>query len=271
MLRSRSALVDALMRARLVEVRHILLEHSTEMGLAHDHDVIEALAAHAPQQAFAERIRAWCLDRRSEHLDPCSHCNGIEVRPVFRIIITNQILRPLAVGRRFPQLLRDPRVTWRARHPDVHDPPRAELRDDEGEQRAKEEFMDLHEVTRPDSFGVVPEEGCPGLLGGPWWTGLPHVALYGSLGNLDADLEQFATDSLGTPETVVARHLLDQRNRLGWDLGLALRRVRLLLPEQTKTGAMPAEERVRFDAEQRLFPTPHPTREQHQERPLHGG
>jgi hypothetical protein len=79
------------MRARSIEVRHILLEHPAEVGFAHDQEVIEALAAQAPQQAFADRIRLWCPDWCPDHLDPTSHRDGFEVRTVLAVIIADQV------------------------------------------------------------------------------------------------------------------------------------------------------------------------------------
>ncbi len=72
-------LLNALMRSRLVEVDDILFEHPAEVGFAQNEDVIQAFTAHAPQQPFADRVRARCLDRRSQHLNPRSNRHCIEM------------------------------------------------------------------------------------------------------------------------------------------------------------------------------------------------
>ena len=73
--------------------------------------MVEAFSTDAAQQPLANRVRPRRLDRRSEHLGPASENDGLEVRTVFRIVVTNEILGRLAEGHRLPQLLRDPLVT----------------------------------------------------------------------------------------------------------------------------------------------------------------
>ena len=72
-------LLNTLMWARLVEVGDILLEYAMEVPFTQDQDVVEAFAPDAAQQSFADRVRTWCLDRRSEYLDPGADCDGFEV------------------------------------------------------------------------------------------------------------------------------------------------------------------------------------------------
>jgi hypothetical protein len=85
LLRLLDPLVDALMRSRAIEIPHVLFMEASQMGFAYDQHVIAALAAHAPQQSFTNRVRVWCLDRRSEHLEPGSDRDGLAVRAIFRI------------------------------------------------------------------------------------------------------------------------------------------------------------------------------------------
>ncbi len=101
--------------------------------------------------------------------------------------ITNQVLGRIAEGRRFAQLLGDPGVCRRACDTHMHDPPRAEFGDDEGEQRPKEDIGHLQEVAGPDLVGVIAAKGCPGLALGSWWSRLPHRALNRPFRDLDAN------------------------------------------------------------------------------------
>ena len=85
---------------------------------------------------------------------------------------------------------------------------------EEGEEGTEEEVATLQEVAGPDLVAVVANEGRPGL---PRRSGLPdppQVLLDRALGDADAELEQLTADPLGSPEPVVARHALDQRDRL---------------------------------------------------------
>ncbi len=123
-----------------------------EVSFAHDEDVVEAFAPDTAEQSFADRVRAWCQDGRSEHLDPGSDRDSIDVRPVLRIVVTNEILRDFPKGRRFAELLSDPLVTWRARRANVDDTPRGKLDDEEGEERLEHEVMDLEKVARQEDL-----------------------------------------------------------------------------------------------------------------------
>jgi len=67
--------MDPLMRSSVVEVCHILIEHALELPLVKDQDMIKAFLPHTPQEAFADRIGSWCMNRRFENLDGtrCRH------------------------------------------------------------------------------------------------------------------------------------------------------------------------------------------------------
>jgi len=61
----RRRLPEALVRPIAVEVRDVLPEHAGEVALAEDQHVVEALAAHAPQEALAGRVRLRGADGRA--------------------------------------------------------------------------------------------------------------------------------------------------------------------------------------------------------------
>ncbi len=103
-------LVDALMRARAIEVQHVLREDTPQVRLTHDHEVIQAVASDAAQQPLADRVRSRCLDRCSEDLDAVAGGSGIEKGTVRGISIAHEVRRRLTEGRCLAQLLRDPSV-----------------------------------------------------------------------------------------------------------------------------------------------------------------
>ena len=75
----------------------------------------------------------------------------------------------LAVGRGFPQLLRQPGIGRVACHPEVRRPARPQFDDEEQEDRAKEQIKRLKEIARPHVVSVVLDEGrqvCPDERGG---------------------------------------------------------------------------------------------------------
>src|SRR3954454_15557948 len=77
----RNTLVDALIWPRPVEVCQVLVEHTSQVSLAHDHDVVEVVSANTAHLSPADRIRARGSDRRSEHLNSASNCDGSKCRP----------------------------------------------------------------------------------------------------------------------------------------------------------------------------------------------
>ena len=104
------------------------------MRFAHNQNMVETFAPHTPKQSFADRVRAWRFDRCSHHLQPASHCDGIELSSVFSVVVTDQIPWRLAEGSCLPQLLSHPRIGRRAGNADVDDASGAEFGDDEGEE-----------------------------------------------------------------------------------------------------------------------------------------
>ncbi len=85
----------------------------------------------------------------------------------------------------------------------MHNAPRAELRDEEREERSEEDIADLEEVAGPDILGVVPEERGPGPTTWAPWPRLAHIPLNCPLRNLDIEFQQFALHALDTPQAVV--------------------------------------------------------------------
>jgi len=83
---------------------------------------------------------------------------------------------------------------------------------------------------------------------------MPHVLLDRSLTDVYAQLEQFATNTFRPPQSIVPCHLLDQRHGLSGYLRFGCSRPRFVLPEKSKSLAMPLEQRLWLDNEQGVFP-----------------
>jgi len=112
-------LLDALMRSCLVEVDHIGIGHALELLLLKDQQVVEAFLPHTPHEAFADRIGAWRMRGRVENLDATCPRHPSKARPEFAIVITNQVLRCLAKGGGFSQVLGHPGISRRSCHADM--------------------------------------------------------------------------------------------------------------------------------------------------------
>src|SRR5712692_830541 len=97
-----------------VKLCHILIEHTLELLLMENEQVVKAFLPHAPQKAFADGVRSWRVIRRFENLN-CTCCHyPSKARPKSVIIITNQIPRSLPIRRGFPELLHNPRIGRRS-------------------------------------------------------------------------------------------------------------------------------------------------------------
>jgi hypothetical protein len=94
---------------------------------------------------------------------------------------------------------------------------------------------------------------------------MPHVLLDRSLTDVNAQLEQFATNTFRPPQSVVNCRLLDQRHGLSGYLRFGCSRSRFVLPEKSKSLAMPPQQRLWLDNEQSVFPGLNRPRQKNQE------
>ena len=154
---------ERLVRAVLVEVRHVLAQHAGEVALAEDEHVVEALAPHAPQEALAYGVGQRRADRGAQDADPAPRRDACERRPVLAIVVADEEARPRIEERGLTQLPGDPGVGRVLRHADVGHAARAERDDEERVQVVEGEVGDREEVAGPDVRGVIAQEGRPRL------------------------------------------------------------------------------------------------------------
>jgi len=119
-----------------------------------DEQMVEALTSHTTQEALTDGIGTRGLIRRFENLDATCLGNPREGHAKLAIIITDEILRALAIRGSFPKLLSGPRVGGRSRDTHVDHFARVQFDDEEGKQRTEEEISNRQEVARPDLLGM---------------------------------------------------------------------------------------------------------------------
>jgi hypothetical protein len=78
---------------------------------------------------------------------------------------------------RLAQLLRQPGIGGIPGNTEVHQASRTQLNDDKHEHRLEEQIVCLEEITGPNSSGMVPQKGGPGLFGRPRFTRFTEVFL----------------------------------------------------------------------------------------------
>src|SRR5258708_37963185 len=162
-------------------------------------------------------------------------------------MITDEILRSLAIRSRLPQLLCGPSVGRSARHTYVEDFPRFQFDEEKRKERPKEEISDLEKIASPDFSGMIAEEGRPLL---PSWAreaNFPHVFLNRAFAHANTQLEQLASDALRSPEPIVPCHLLDQCDRLRRELRLSRISLGLVLPTGCATRLQQASRGIEND------------------------
>ena len=102
-----------------VEGVHIRAQYPLKLLLMEDEQVSKTLAPHTPQKTLTAGIRSWGVIRSCENLDSTRLGNPREAHPKLTIVITDEVLRPHAIGGGFSQLLCGPRVGGRSCDADV--------------------------------------------------------------------------------------------------------------------------------------------------------
>src|SRR5438309_2382888 len=204
------ALAEPLVGAARVEVWHPFGQDPPKVILAEDQDVVEALAAEAAEEAFADGIHVGRVRRDRDHVDARAVGGVGKVAAEFAVVVPDQKPRGLLVGCGLPQLLGDPGVGREAGDVDMHDFTTAMPDDEEGEERAEPGVVELEEVAGPDVGGVVPEKCPPGLAPpGAGATG-PQVLLDRPLADPEAELQELAADPL-SPQSALASAMAVQQ------------------------------------------------------------
>jgi len=207
------------MRSRSIEVPDVLVEHRAKMRFAKNDDVIETLATNTSEKSLAHGVHERGVDCCLHDANASTLCNAIEVRPELAVVISNDELWPTLERRGLAQLLSRPGFVRRARDPHVDHFPGVHVNDEEREQRAKPDVVELKEITGPD--GVVLEKGSPGLAV-TWGTRRANMTLYCSLRDANTELQEFAADALGAPGSILYGHPPNERDGVGRDLAQAM-------------------------------------------------
>ena len=85
-------LLDPLMGPCPVEVGHIAIEHTLELPLMQDQQVVQTLLPHTSHEAFADGIGSGCMYRRLKNLNGTRRRHASKARPKFAVVIPKQIL-----------------------------------------------------------------------------------------------------------------------------------------------------------------------------------
>ena len=142
-----------------------------------------------------------------------------------------------------------------SRDVELKDAPSANFDDDKHIDQLKRGCYYNEEVARDDRFGMVPHECHPALLR-IWRTygHFRHVASYCTRRNSNADFnQQFIGDASLTPRRIADGHFGDQLPQFNRHPRSAAG-PGFPFPKQTKALAMPTNQRVGFDDDERILP-----------------
>src|SRR5262249_31318389 len=128
---------------------------------------------------------------------------------VLVVAVADQESGCLAGHRGVPNLLSSPVSRWVSCGSEVNDSTRAQVNDEEQEDRTKQEVVGLDEVARPDRVALVTEECRPRLPARVDIAYRTEVLLDRALRDGNAELEQLAADALGAPKMIVGGHFAD--------------------------------------------------------------
>jgi len=138
-------------------------QHSDEMSLIENNDVVQALSPKGPHQSLCDRIglRRPIRSPDSDHAQ--SRKSGVEVLPVDVVSVVDQVYG-LAIPRRcIDQLLPDPCRTGTGRHHEVDELASDVAHKDQDIQRSEADRLRHQEVGGPDALRLTCQEGPPGL------------------------------------------------------------------------------------------------------------
>lgn len=110
---------NPLMRSSTVKVFYIGIEDALELLLLEDQQMVQAFLSHTSQEALADRIGTWGLNRRLEQLDATGDRHTSKASPKLTVVISYQVLWRLPIRSRFPELLGHPSIGRRSCHPHV--------------------------------------------------------------------------------------------------------------------------------------------------------
>ncbi len=111
----------------------------------------------------------------------------------------------------------------------------------------KKRSVSCKRITRPPVLCMVPQEGRPVLPCSSRCASMPQILLNGTCRDMNAQLEEFTTNTLSSPQAILHCHFLDQSQGFCGDLWFSRCCSRLVFPVKPQSLAMPPQERLWLD------------------------
>src|SRR5216684_2577194 len=228
------------MRSDTVVVMGVRFQNPTQMHLAQDNHMIDALAPDRSDQPFGKAIlprRGWRGGLVPDAHGAKSACDNAPIDP---IPIADEVVRSLIPGKGLCYLTCNPFCRRICSDVGPDEVSAAAPDDDEGIERVEADRRNNEQVHGGNVWRVVVQEGPPSLAG--WPSSFDHVLGDARLRDLNSELEQFAVDAWRAPKRIFNAHPPDQCAQLRFDLRPPSQWERLPTPVAAKAGPVPTHE-----------------------------
>src|SRR5438445_4318237 len=233
-------LVEREVSTRPVVVREVASQGAAQVSLAQDEYVIQTLAPDGANEPLREGVLPRAVRRREDFTDTHALHALPEHVTVDRVAIAEEVGRGGVVREGVHDLLGRPGGGGMLGDIEVEDAPALVGEHNEDEEHPQASSRDREEIDGDQIPEVIGQERSPALRGrrAPLW----EQAGDGALGDVDAELEEFAMDSGSTPQGIGRGHSSDQ----GFDRGVDGRVARRAAPGErgpvaAKAASLPAQ------------------------------
>src|SRR5258708_37297276 len=217
-------------------------QNATQMCLAQDNHMIDALAPDRSDQPFGKAIlprRGWCSG-----LVPDAHGtqSARDDDAIDSIPISDHIARSHVPRKSLGYLTCNPLRRRVGCDVNPNEISTVQPHDDERIKQIEANGRDNEQVHGGDLRGMITQKGAPSLAG--WPPSFDHVFGDARLRDLKPELEQFAVDAWRAPKRIFDAHPPDQYAQLRVDLRSPSLWARLPTPVAAKAGPVPTHERL---------------------------
>jgi hypothetical protein len=191
--------VQGVVNAVLVVIADVLADDATKVFFVHRDDVVEDLAAAAPNPSFGRSVLPWGVNARSFGFQSGGRQEANDVAVEDGIVIQNGIAIGGRLRKGFAKLLHHPICGRMSRDVEMQDSTAFVLDDEETVQHSETRGRNGEEVEGDDGLAVVVKKCEPflGCVAAPLRS--REIAGDGSLGQDKAELLQFSVDPRARP------------------------------------------------------------------------
>jgi hypothetical protein len=223
--------------------------------------MVQALRSRRSHPSLSDGIGSRRPERRVNLPYPEAPHATIEAYSIAAVAIMNQkSWRRSIPSAAFHDLLCDPASCRMSRHFNVEDLSVGESDDEEDVKRLEQDRWDAEKVASPNVRCMPRQELSPRSGWAPPATH-SHIFGYGPGGNLKPYPCQFGLDALLTPKAILGSHASNQSLKLSSDRRATTSCLtrRSPPPVRLPTRSVPAQNRFRFDNQQRITPIAEPS------------